>query len=200
MSATIAEPETEARIDPRLARPLDRLRGLLRRYLVAELALFVAIAVVAWLLLDLVLDYGVFAATNFDWALDATPRVRVGMGASLLGLVSVPLYGFFRLSAGNGFSYPALAMLLEKRFPAQLGERLVTAVELADEERFRPGRVLARHGPPHRGGRGRAGRRLAVGEGLQHAAAVAEGGPRGGDGMRCVFGSARARGRRWVNA
>ena len=135
MSATLTEPETTARIDPRLAAPLDRLRGMMQRYLLADFLLVTALVSVGWLLLDVLLDYGLFVTTNFDWALDATPRVRgAARTALLLFFVYATYFGLKSVFTKRG-TYPSLAMILEKRFPERLGERLVTAVELADERR-----------------------------------------------------------------
>jgi hypothetical protein len=131
MTATEVKPT----LDPRLAQPLARLRGLLRRHVVIDGLLAAALVVVAWLLAGLALDYGVFLATNTDWVQDAPPAVR-GLGLATAG---VALLGVLVLRIGRrlfaDLSDTSLSLVLEKRFPGVLGERLITAVELADEDR-----------------------------------------------------------------
>jgi hypothetical protein len=127
------------RPDARLTQPLDRLAGMLRRYVMAEVLLLGAFLAVGWLLLDVALDYGVFAATNFDWVLEASAYLRHFARAMFLFICIFIGFGFaIPLGFGKSFSYSELAMVLEKRFPDLLGERLITAVELAD--RVRAGR------------------------------------------------------------
>ncbi len=132
MTTTDAPP---VRPDARLTQPLDRLAGMLRRYVVIESALNVALLVLGWVVLNVTLDYGVFQAANFDWVLEASRSFREMPRLILNGIVLVGLLfavsGWFR----QKFSYPQLAMVLEKRYPELLGERLITAVELADRDR-----------------------------------------------------------------
>ncbi len=85
-----------------------------------------------WFCLGLIFDYGFFKVTSFDWALDGSWWLR----ATVLGLVVVGYFAylFFRVfrRLTKEFSYPALALVLERRYPKLLGDRLITAVELAD--------------------------------------------------------------------
>src|SRR5581483_873027 len=87
------------------------------------------------------LDWGAFQLLSFDWLpelqymdsaqlADFWLRVLVVSGVSvvLVGLVTLKL--LFRLT--REFSDPSLALLLERRFPRELGDRLITAVELVD--------------------------------------------------------------------
>ena len=123
------------RPDARLTQPLDRLAGMLRRYVAVNALLVAGLAVSGWLLLSVLLDYGVFQATNFDWVLDATPRLRSGARTALLFFLVLASFRVVRTFVAGKFSYSELAMVLEKRFPDLLGERLITAVELADRDR-----------------------------------------------------------------
>ena len=123
---------TALKDDAKLVGPLDHLRGTIRRYVVAEGLLVAAIFVVAWTAVGLLLDFGLFKATTWDWVLDAPAWVR-GIGLVLMATLLVLLIAsrvFARLT--KDFSYPALAMVLERRFPNALGDRLITAVELSD--------------------------------------------------------------------
>ncbi len=126
------------RPDARLTQPLDRLAAMLRRYVAVESALYLALLVLGWVILSVTLDYGVFQATNFDWVLEASRTFREMPKLVLNAVILLGL--FFGVSAWlrKRFTYPELAMVLEKRFSDLLGERLITAVELAD--RVRAGR------------------------------------------------------------
>ena len=122
-------------LDPSVANPLDILRGTIRRYVVIEGLLSAAIFVAAWFALGLVLDFGVFKIATWDWVLDAPKWLRavaLVLAVGSLGTI-VTLRIFTRLR--KELSYPALALVLERRFPQVLGDRLITAVELADVER-----------------------------------------------------------------
>ena len=134
---------TKDNLDARVTNPLDALRGTIRRYVVIEGALAAAVLLVAWFALGLALDYGVFKATSFswfgaitpfswDWAQDAPWWFRLVALVAALGLLAaiVARRVVYRLT--KELSYPALALVLERRFPQVLGDRLITAVELAD--------------------------------------------------------------------
>lgn len=125
---------TTDRFDPELLHPLDRLRGTIRRYVVVEGVLSAAIFAAAWYVAAVVLDFGAFKLLTWDWVLDAPAWLR---GVSLaLGLAGVAAIVAVRIARRltTEFTYPALALVLERRFPKVLGDRLITAVELADVE------------------------------------------------------------------
>ena len=131
----------------RVRHPLDALRGHIRRYVVLE-GLAVAIlylAICFWA--GLALDYGLFRLFAFDWVQElqqltvdpvtgAQGRIDFITRLILLclflgGLLAVVFWKvLFRIM--REFSDPALALVLERRFPKELGDRLITAVELAD--------------------------------------------------------------------
>jgi hypothetical protein len=125
----------EEKIAVEILQPLDRLRGMLRRYIVVDGLLYVALAVAVWCLLGMLFDYGVFLGLNFDWVLDAPKALRILALALLVIVVVGILVISIGMRVGKSLSYSSLAMVLEKRFPTQLGERLITSVELADIER-----------------------------------------------------------------
>jgi hypothetical protein len=148
--ATVIEPRrpfNASDSDRRVRHPLEALRGHIRRYVFLE-GLAVAVlylAVCFWV--GLALDYGLFSLFAIDWIqelqqltvdagtgaqsnLDFITRVIL-LGLFLGGLVALVFWKMlFRLT--REFSDPALALVLERRFPKELGDRLITAVELAD--------------------------------------------------------------------
>jgi hypothetical protein len=131
--ATATRPHpSPATIDPRVSHPLDHLRGVIRRYVLLEGLLSGLLFVACWFALGLVIDFGLFRTAVWDWVLDAPRAVRVLalVGSVLLFLGTVTLRMVRRLR--KELSYPALALVLERRFPQLLGDRLITAVELAD--------------------------------------------------------------------
>ncbi len=133
--ATVTREPTAALAEPRIVHPLTRLRQAIRTYVTVEgLALCVILACL-WFWLTLGLDYGVFRLFGMDYLRDGSTVVSVLLRAiflgSLLGGLGL-LVGYkivYRLTAI--FRGPALALVFERRFPKMLGDRLVTAVELA---------------------------------------------------------------------
>jgi hypothetical protein len=178
--------------DPELYNPLNQLRGTIRRYVLLEGAISVALFAAAWFALGLVLDFGFFKVTGVDWVFASHWFLRVFLlvvglavvtaavegfaaaglfvaGALALGtleylliaatgsgvwaeaapswfrmltllVVAVPLIGvigyrlFRRLT--TELSYPALALVLERKFPRLLGDRLITAIELGNVQQM----------------------------------------------------------------
>jgi hypothetical protein len=118
--------------DPQMYNPLDRLRGIIRRYVVIEGALTAVLFVALWFSLGLVLDYGLFKASGWDWAHDGSWWVRALALAVAAGLLVAILVTRIVTRLTTEFSYAALALVLERRFPKLLGDRLITAVEMAD--------------------------------------------------------------------
>ena len=56
------------------------------------------------------------------------------IGGLVLGLMIAPVAGMIVNRLTTGFGEPALALVLERRFPDLLGDRLITAVEMDDPE------------------------------------------------------------------
>ncbi|CAN5220702.1 hypothetical protein BH11PLA2_BH11PLA2_03050 [soil metagenome] len=117
-----------------ITHPLQRLRGLIRRYVLIDGLLTAGLFAILWYWIGLAADYGLFKLTHFDWVLDAPKLFRVlvlaALGMLLVGILFTRL--FLRLS--KELSYTSLALVLEKRFPKILGDKLITAVELSDIE------------------------------------------------------------------
>lgn len=175
--------EAPFRLDTKISGPLDQIRGTIRQYILADVAVTIAIVMVLWFWLGLALDFGIFKATGFDWVLDS-PRIlrylaQFALVFGLLGVLVVRRESVKRLVAKipqpwirrHMVELPALfhvliatllvpvflvillvrylfwlrtteedremALVLEKRFPEILGDRLITAVELADIEKQR---------------------------------------------------------------
>jgi hypothetical protein len=114
--------------------PLERLRGYIRAYVSLEGAAVVAIFLALWFWIGVLLDYGMFKIFGVDWVQELHWGFRAGVLCALVAAVlavgaTIVLTRLFR-----EFRDAALALVLERRFPKQLGDRLITAVELADPQ------------------------------------------------------------------
>jgi hypothetical protein len=122
--------------DPQVLHPLDRLRGTIRRYVVIEGVLSAALFLSLWFALAMLFDFVLFKATGWDWALDGAKGFRATALIVAALLFAAVLYFRIARRLSTEFSYPALALVLERKFPKLLGDRLITAVELADVKRM----------------------------------------------------------------
>src|SRR5262249_59446887 len=116
----------------RVRHPLHRLRGYIRTYVTAEGLAIVTLCLALWFWLGLLLDFGFFKVFGVDWV-QITPWELRAVTLAGLVLVLVALVAFkvlFRLF--REFRDGALALVLGRRFPTLLGDRLITAVALAD--------------------------------------------------------------------
>ncbi len=120
--------------DDRVYHPLDQLRGIIRKYILIEGVLSLFIFFIAWFTIALALDYGIFKAFSWDWAQHAAWWLRLVALLGALSLLAAILIFRIVRRLSTEFSYPALALVLERKFPKVLGDRLITAVELADVE------------------------------------------------------------------
>jgi hypothetical protein len=95
----------------------------------------VGIYLALWFWLGLLVDFVVFKTFHVDWVQElprsARGTILVILMAGLLIVLAVKI--FRRLLVE--FRASALALVLERRFPDVLGDRLITAVELADLDR-----------------------------------------------------------------
>jgi len=133
--ATITTPTPSrnlAEAHQRVRSPLERLRRFIRAYVSIEGAAVVGLYLTLWFWIGLVLDYGVFRLFHFDWVQETPWSFRCGVLIVLLSglLAAVALKVLTRLF--REFRDAALALVLERRYPQILGDRLITAVELAD--------------------------------------------------------------------
>ncbi len=123
--------------DPTVLHPLERLRGTIRRYVALEGLALVAAFLACWFWLGLALDFGAFKVSGgrIDWVQDAPRGLRAfALYAALAVLIVIVAFKVVRRLLVD-FSPASLALVLERRFPAILGDRLITAVELADLDR-----------------------------------------------------------------
>src|SRR5579885_3451235 len=116
----------------RVRSPLERLRRFIRTYVSLEGDAVVGLYLALWFWIGMILDYGVFRLFHFDWVQETDWGARCGLLVILLSglLAAVALTVLTRLF--REFRDPALALVLERRYPQILGDRLITAVELAD--------------------------------------------------------------------
>jgi hypothetical protein len=136
--ATVQPNRTE--LQTRVRHPLQTLRKYIRAYVTLEGAA-VAVCYLALLFwLGMFLDYGLFWLTGFDWV----QEFDLGLGQSgawnfRFAIFLILTIGLFAVVAvkvvlriTREFRDDALALVLERRFPKELGDRLITAVEMAD--------------------------------------------------------------------
>lgn len=131
--ATVSDrPLNRAESQRRVASPLHQLGGYIRLYVSAEGLAVLLLYLALWFWIGLLLDYGLFKLTGVDWVQILSRSFRgVVLGLLLTGLAALVVAKML-LRLMREFSSPALAMVLERRYPELLGDRLITAVELAD--------------------------------------------------------------------
>ena len=117
--------------------PLDVLRQRIRKYILLD-ALFGVICFMAvWLWVDLAVDYGSFRIFGAD-LVQVLPRYfRIAALLFLLGGFGWLLLRNLFLRLRTELRDEALALSLERQFPGSLGDRLITAIQLADPVRAR---------------------------------------------------------------
>lgn len=118
--------------------PLGKLGQAIRTYVLLEGASLAVAVACLWMVAVLALDWGAFAVLGIDYLREAPAWLHLGIRWAFLGILVLAL-GFlvgyqivYRLLVP--FRPAALALVLERRFPQVLQDRLVTAVELADLE------------------------------------------------------------------
>ena len=119
-------------LPPEVEACLERLRSRIRCYVLWEgIALAVGlIGLFFWFSLGL--DYAVFSVRRLE-----PPRwLRVGMDVAVLGGLAAVVLLWIVFRVFRSFRAKSLALILEKRFP-ELGDRLVTAVELSAQPEAR---------------------------------------------------------------
>jgi hypothetical protein len=116
----------------RVRHPLESLRKYIRFYVSMEGVAVLLLYLALWFWIGLALDYGFFKLFGVDWVQELPWSFRAGalvvLLAGLLAVVAVKV--LVRLL--TEFRDDALALVLERRFPQLFGDRLITAVELAD--------------------------------------------------------------------
>lgn len=136
MATAIPSATTRADRFLNFEQPLRQLGQAIRTYVIFEGIALAVILVTAWFGTVLLLDWGTFALFGIDFLREVPESLHLGvrwvfLGILLAGLAFVLGYKVvYRLLVP--FRPSALALLLERRFPQVLQDRLVTAVELAD--------------------------------------------------------------------
>ncbi|HLW66170.1 MAG TPA: hypothetical protein VKS79_12735 [Gemmataceae bacterium] len=129
--ATVTQQGISRQTRAKIYSPLHKLRGRIRTYILLEAAatFIIFLAICFWL--GLALDFGAFKLFGLDWVqLFPTLWFRfLVLVVFVVLLVLVPAVSLMRLL--RRFRPEALALVLEKRFPKLLGDRLITAVELS---------------------------------------------------------------------
>jgi hypothetical protein len=135
--------QNRAESDRRVRHPLQALRGYIRMYVTLEGAAIAVIYLALAFWIGLALDYGCFKLFNgFDWIEELqglsseTGPAEMVIRWSLLGIFVAGLLAVVALKVllrlFREFRDSALALVLERRYPKELGDRLITAVEMAD--------------------------------------------------------------------
>lgn len=132
MATVSARPINREESQHRVASPLQQLGGCIRMYVSAEGLAVLLIYLALWFWIGLLLDYGLFKLVGVDWVQIFSRSFR-GVVLIMLsaGLLAVVAFKVLARLVGE-FSPTALALVLERRYPDVLGDRLITAVELAD--------------------------------------------------------------------
>ncbi len=137
--STVLEPRSHA--PERIRHPLQAVRATIRKYVLLEGAALALSFLALWFWIGLALDWGIFALFSYDWVqelqtLDESKNVafyvRLILLLTLLGCLAALAITKMVLRLTREFSDAAVALVLERRFPRELGDRLITAVEMAD--------------------------------------------------------------------
>src|SRR5689334_9007675 len=105
---------------PSVHSPLARLSGAIRRYVVLEGAAAIGLFLALWFWLGLAADFGSFKLFGLDWVQELPRSFRSVLLVGLLaGLVGVVIFKLVRRLTVD-FAPAALALVLEKQFPAIL--------------------------------------------------------------------------------
>jgi prefoldin subunit 5 len=150
MSIATPEPQSSAEGVPppsrsgsgpeQLLAPLRQVQRGIRGYIVAEGLAWAALGAAGWCLLSFLIDAGLLRGllgVDYlrDGLVDGHRAARLLLWAGLWGgLASVLIYHLvYRLR--TPFDLGSVAVVLERRFPKQLGDRLITALDFADPNR-----------------------------------------------------------------
>ena len=112
-----------------ISRALQQVRAGLRKRLIIDTAVRLAMGVGIWMLASFIIDRGLFGALTFDLAEHLPGWVRWGQTLVLALLCLAFVISRLPLLVAS-FSDSDMALALERKFPDALGDRLITAVEL----------------------------------------------------------------------
>src|SRR5438128_534535 len=139
--ATVLEPQSRTPAPERIRHPLQAVRATVRKYVLREGGVLGATFLAAWFWIGMALDWGMFAVFSYDWVLELQHLdesksvafyVRLVILLAILGCLAALAITKMVLRLAKEFSDAAVALVLERRFPSELGDRLITAVEMAD--------------------------------------------------------------------
>src|SRR5438128_1265073 len=116
----------------RIRSPLGRMRKYIHGYVSLEGVAFAAMFVALWFWIGLLLDYGFFKLTLIDWVQALPWGFRCGVLVVILSALAALLLTKILFRLLREFTDAAMALVLERKFPDQLGDRLITAVEMSD--------------------------------------------------------------------
>lgn len=125
---------------PSLQQPLLRLQSAIRRYVTLESLGLLVIAVTAWMCVSIHFDHVVlFQWFGLDYLWEGSSGVRALLrGTAILALAVIVGWIFVRyfvVRIIRPLDNSDLAMVLERHYSSNLGDKLVTAVELNDWDR-----------------------------------------------------------------
>src|SRR5437879_6761049 len=139
--ATVLESQSQTPAPERIRHPLQAVRATIRKYVLLEGAALAVTFLAAWFWIGMALDWGMFAIFSYDWVLelqhlDESKKVafyvRLVILVAILACLAALAITKMVLRLTKEFSDAAVALVLERRFPRELGDRLITAVEMAD--------------------------------------------------------------------
>lgn len=133
--ATASKPQPARNLkhsQQRVRSPLAALRGYIRAYVSLEGAAVCLLYLALWFWIGLAIDYGFFLLFTVDFVQELPWVFRAGTLTILVAGLLAAILTRVILRLIREFSDSTLALVLEKRFPKLLGDRLITAVELSD--------------------------------------------------------------------
>ncbi len=122
----------DANLNSKISNPLVRLRGFIRVFVSLDVLLFAGLFLVIWFLGWIAFDYGIFKATGIDYVLHSHWGLRLAFIALMLTILGAYIALRLIRLVKKDLSYTSLALVLEKRHPELLRDRLITAIELSD--------------------------------------------------------------------
>ena len=119
-------------LPPEVEACLEGLKTRIRKYVLWEGIALTVVVVGLFFWFSLGFDYVVFSVRRLE-----PPRwLRMGMDVAVVSGLAAVVMTLIVMRVFRGFRSKSLALLLEKRFP-ELGDRLVTAVELSEQPESR---------------------------------------------------------------
>ena len=119
-------------LPPEVEACLNGLKVRIRKYVMWEGLALSVVVVGLFFWVSLGFDYAVFSLRHLE-----PPRwLRVGMDLIVLSALAAVVLLLVVFRVFRSFRAKSLALLLEKRFP-ELGDRLVTAIELSEQPESR---------------------------------------------------------------